>query len=448
MGIFDAYSRIKIGRLINDLKGYNTSEKAIKALTAIGNPAVEQLIDSLNLDRDDDDRFLRGGAAEVLGHIRDPRAVEPLAHTISHDKDELTRQKAAEALGKIRDKRASEALLLALKDPDSEVQRLATNALARIGDPVVGPLIQALSNESRWVKGGAADALGQIRDPRAVEPLLYVLSTDTDRWVRAEAAKALGKIGDPRAVEPLIHILPTDAHVGSSVAIALAEIGDKRAVEPLIRILDDTDRIEIATDKDTNRSFWASAAQALGYIGDLRAVDPLIHALQPAHVNSIGLIDVALSDIGDPAVQPLINALESGNKYIRYRAARALGYIGDARASKPLTAALNDENEDVREAAKSALDVIKGIEELVKRSRTVNDKDSVSALIKLIADDYKGSMVQRLAEGALKTRAAEMTGAQALQSLTNVTLTCEHERARNVARIALRKVKAAASQQP
>jgi competence protein ComFC len=45
----------------------------------------------------------------------------------------------------------------------------------------------------------AASALGKIRDQRAVEPLLDLLSRETKPQVRQYAVKALGKIGDARA---------------------------------------------------------------------------------------------------------------------------------------------------------------------------------------------------------------------------------------------------------
>jgi HEAT repeat protein len=52
----------------------------------------------------------------------------------------------------------------------------------------------------------AASALGQIGDTGAVEPLIQALG-DSDRTVRGNAAYALGQIGDTRAVQPLIKAL-------------------------------------------------------------------------------------------------------------------------------------------------------------------------------------------------------------------------------------------------
>src|SRR5580704_16750443 len=50
---------------------------------------------------------------------------------------------------------------------------------------------------------GAVEALGEIKDPWAVEPLLTLLA-ESDGDVRAKAAGALGAIKDPRAIQPLI----------------------------------------------------------------------------------------------------------------------------------------------------------------------------------------------------------------------------------------------------
>lgn len=55
---------------------------------------------------------------------------------------------------------------------------------------------------SRWK---AAESLGRMRDPGAVEPLIDTLWDDDSR-VRLKAAWALGQIGDIRAIPPLRHL--------------------------------------------------------------------------------------------------------------------------------------------------------------------------------------------------------------------------------------------------
>ena len=89
--------------------------------------------------------------------------------------------------------------------------------------------------------------------------------------MRKDAAQSLGEIGDPRAVQPLIVALK-ERFVGTVSATALGKIGDPRAVAPLISVLEDKDP-----------EFRVAAAQALGRIRDPRVVDPLIYALQDTH---------------------------------------------------------------------------------------------------------------------------------------------------------------------
>jgi HEAT repeat protein len=55
--------------------------------------------------------------------------------------------------------------------------------------------------------------------------------------VEHAAAEALGKMGDPRAVEPLIDALSTDMWLQFPAAIALGDIGDSGAVDQMISLL-------------------------------------------------------------------------------------------------------------------------------------------------------------------------------------------------------------------
>jgi HEAT repeat protein len=119
------------------------------------------------------------------------------------------------------------------------------------------------------IRHGAAKALGEFGEPRAVEPLIALLINDYNN-VRAAVAEALGRIGDPRAIEPLIEELNSiDDEVRRSAGKALASIGAP-AVMPLITAL---------------RECWSSngrvaAAQVLGKIGDGRVTESLILALR------------------------------------------------------------------------------------------------------------------------------------------------------------------------
>ena len=288
------------------------------------------LIDALA----DEDWDVHWGAAKALGEIGEP-AVEPLITALG-DEEERVRRNAAKALGEIGDKRAVDPLITALGAEDWVVRSCAAEALGEIGDKrAVEPLINTLGDTSYEVCCSAATALVKIGDKRAVDPLITALGAE-DWVVRSCAAEALGEIGDKRVVDLLITALGDGAEdVRSSAAGALGELGDARAVEPLITALtDECDRVR-----------WY-AAEALGKIGDVRAVEPLIIAIGDNENYLPGVIDSGRGMFADTCT-------------MRERATIALGKIGDPRAITVLEKATSDSNENVRNKAKEALDMIK-----------------------------------------------------------------------------------------
>ncbi|HDH49851.1 MAG TPA: HEAT repeat domain-containing protein [Nitrospirae bacterium] len=69
---------------------------------------------------------------------------------------------------------------------------------------------------------------------------------------------------------------------------------------------------------------------------------------------------LALAEIGEPAVEPLISAIKDNDPGVRESAVQALGQIKDPGAVKPLMAALKDSNPYVQEEAALALQEITG----------------------------------------------------------------------------------------
>ena len=184
---------------LNDSDGYVRMDAA-EALGKIGNPiAVEGLIAALNHSHS----YVRMDAAEALGKIGNPIAVEGLIAALNHSHSDV-RMNAALALGKIGNPIAVEGLIAALNDSDSIVRWYAAEALGKIGNPIaVEGLIAALNDSHSDVRRNAALALGKIGNPIAVEGLIAALN-DSDSIVRRNAAEALGNIGNPETLAKII----------------------------------------------------------------------------------------------------------------------------------------------------------------------------------------------------------------------------------------------------
>ena len=285
----------------------------------IGEAAIEPLIAALN----DKEADVRQSAIVALKNFGSKRIIEPFIEALN-DKDAFVRKVAISALGEIGDKRAVEPLGKGLFEWHGSMKQTAVDALGQIGDErAVKPLIAALNDKDEEVRKSVICALGKIGDKRAVEQLVEATLKDEKKIVSDAASTELMRFGNG-AVEPLIAALKHNAfEVFRKAAGALGKIGDKRAVEPLIAAL--------KQGKGTE-----AAASALGKIGDKRAVEPLIEKLKDSGVYVRSSVFLALEklgwqpdkdwvgavyyiakrqwykciEIGHPAVEPLVKALE------------------------------------------------------------------------------------------------------------------------------------------
>jgi HEAT repeat protein len=209
----------------------------------------------------------------------------------------------------------------------------------------VASLIAQLKSQYERTRSDAAEALGKIKDTRAVEPLMAVLAADEDCWVRQSAGHALGMIGDPRAVTSLITAIYKDRcfNVISRSAAALGAIGDPKAIDALLQLATTGDRVAY------------DAAEALSKVHNSRAVEGLLALSDDGDPRVRGRALWALREAKDSpnALNALIAALKDSDDKVRSYAARALVELGDPRAVGPLVAAMKSESTTTAASARA-----------------------------------------------------------------------------------------------
>ena len=281
---------------------------------------VQGLIDALGYNKGTrESADVRYYAAEVLGLIGDRRAVEPLLGVLWDDSLDV-RWVAAEGLGRLRDPRAVEPLGELLKAhlayADDSFARLLQGiiaALGRLGDRrAVQPLLAVFESLDENLRHEAADALDQVGwtpDSRsdgasywavrhdwlkcidigapAVGPLSALLIS-ADAATRMRAVETLGEIGGPQAAQVLARCLRGWRLTKRDLVVfALARTGDPVAAHALVECLSDYD-------------IRPAAMKALSDMGEL-AVRPLMQALESPDVDQVDAAVEALAGMGPTA---------------------------------------------------------------------------------------------------------------------------------------------------
>lgn len=413
-------------------------ECAAEALGNLGNPdAVRPLLKSLSTERgnlrylcvealgklastqatrpliallSETDENMGYVAAEALGRIGDPEAVRPLmAMANSADKD--LRYIVAKSLGAIGSIEATGVLLQLLQDPDREVRAEAIRSLGELADPEgAGALLDFLDEESDpdltleavcalgRMKSRAAlrhllgllktqreelaveviRALGAMRAPEAVRPIITRMQDDEGREVQLAAVRALGDLGDGAAVPALVQLLQggRDGHK-VPIAEALAKIKVPEALAPLEELLQDADVVVRShavagigsqqnpasvshlerVVKDPDEGVRRSAANALGAIGTEETLPLLMQLLSDPAKEVCDAAAKALETLGTPAVPLLVGSLESGAGDPEQvgRLVRVLGAIGDIRGINPLLEIFEEADRPTRERIAESL---------------------------------------------------------------------------------------------
>jgi len=170
---------------------------AATALGEIGDAAAAPLLTRALNDRDPD---VRWAAKSALERVRPPRTGSNVQEFIRHLRSEYEsqREEATVELGALGDPEAIYSLIALFDDEYVSIRGTAASAVARIGPQAIEPLRQAYNTRNANVRRSVAEALGKIRDPKALELILEIAQRDDHSSVRRAAASALLGRNDAR----------------------------------------------------------------------------------------------------------------------------------------------------------------------------------------------------------------------------------------------------------
>ena len=267
---------------------------------------------------------VREAIMEIFGHIGGLDQIPSIVEATG-DSEPLVQLAAIHALHRLKDRGGLQALLAQLAAPEPHLRAAAARALGDMGDKsATQKILLLLHDDSGYVRGAAAEALGKLGDRSAIGPLIQLLAGEklsdlstaglvigdkpkfaatlelTQAQTKIRAADALGVLAAPEAVDALIQygLKGNDPLLRAASAYALGRSRDVRAVDPLLAVVQPYYDSDIPTPSgivvqsgpgqipdEARRSFEkearvrASVAYALGQIADPKAAAMLQKAV-------------------------------------------------------------------------------------------------------------------------------------------------------------------------
>ncbi len=391
----------------------------VAALAGAGDGGVAALCQVLVSQRSDEARI--AAAVDALSASRAPSCDAEVLRLFGDSRLEVVAD-AAQILGRRKSAAGVPALEKLTQTGDDNVAVAAIEALGRIGGGAgIEALNAVLRGDNFFRVFPAIGVLGRSEDPRAVAPLIALLS---HAFYGAEAARALGRIGDPGAIRPLARTLARSSDaMARAVALALAEIRGR--VQALFGSSELVAK-DVASSVDSNAVVERLAqvvpgsatdeqdalCEVIGWMQSEAAAGVLVRLLDIAPGAATAALGVLGSEADDPleaalvagdsarrmALLPLVAArsrsatsvlvcLGDADPAVRVLACNALGRIGDPSAVPALFALLGDGAPLVSQAVVGAIQSLgsKTTESLALESASSTDPNVRRAAIRIIA---------------------------------------------------------------
>jgi HEAT repeat protein len=255
----------------------------------------------------------RRACLETLDQLGNPELLQFFINALC-DKHQHSagRTNIIEALSVLQDKAAIVLVDRLAREDNSQVRKLLSEALVKLGNCASPALVERLADNRWYITRNAIAVLGRIKNRKTAIHIRPYLD-HRDYRVRREAVRALGLIGGPVALKSLQTLIDDrDRELCPLAIVALGAMKNPAAVDPLLRLLDSFDPFL------KNFDLKIRAIKALGAIGAPQAAPVLIKFLKRKrfwkrnHYNK--LRSSAIQALGNIATEDSLAALEAASK--------------------------------------------------------------------------------------------------------------------------------------
>lgn len=312
----------------------------VSALKEMGDKTEIKILKELAEKSENTDVLIN--VAETLGRFGEKNSLNVIEKIKNKTVNKNINIRITKILGEIGDENSTNLLInFIIKYEHFEVKENAVFNLGKLGNKVADQFIKFV-NHKHYSKNSQKkyiiNALGEIKDKRAVPYLMNVLKTNSGAEIQLNAIDALGKIKCPEAVDSLIKYLEkNDQELMKKAVWALGQIGDKRAIKPLVRVIEkNDDKLDVIT----------IALEALGNIDDENTSIQL-ETLMNNKLNIMilsGLSGEFLRKFKNSNIIEMLNQRFKNPENLNIKIIELLGKIQDESAVDLLVKVLKNEN--------------------------------------------------------------------------------------------------------
>ncbi|MGI6374824.1 MAG: HEAT repeat domain-containing protein [Anaerolineae bacterium] len=344
-------------------------------------------------------------------------------------------------IARLESKGNAKGLMRALSHADPAMRSQAALALGRLRAPeAVGPLISAMLDDHNSVAVMATQALGEIGEPAAVEALVVMLGNAVPER-RVAALRALGQIGNEPAIDGIAGVLRgSHTDLDEHAIAALARLGPER-LPRLLTLLEDSDQrvadaaaaalrqmgapAQAALESQAQAKEAADAERAVRALGRLRtpaALASLVTMLHTGAYTTRAVAQEVLLSAGTACIAPLEAAIAGSDLNQQRAAVQALGASALPEAVSVLAQVVTD---GAKPLARAAIQALGALSQAAAAPTLLDALDSDDWLLRQHAADGlgrltldadgKARLAERLYDGTAAVRKAALQSLEAIK---------------------------------
>jgi len=334
---------------------------AMLLLVCMGEPALEFVFPAL----ENEDHDVRKFAADVIGEVGSEIGILPLVKTIA-DVDANVGLSAVEALGKIGGDIAFDELEIAF-DKYPNIKSTIAEALGKLNNPNGIRIIKnSLSDEDPLVVFAVTEAFGEIGGIDEIV-LLEQFIEESEGYIKSIAITSLVKLTNKTNKELQINLFSA-LHVDEFVAAAE---GNKEVFDYAVRMVARLTAIGdinalLKSYPNLNNELKTVVLETIKNEKNAQTLSTTYSALlEPSPQVKIAAIRNLAYWQDKKSVSSLLNLLGDEDEWVVYRAAEAIGMIGEKNSAEQLLNKLNIDKPLRQIAIIKALDVLEAKIELM-----------------------------------------------------------------------------------